>query len=239
MNTIPHAALPLALAAVLAGCGGPLVVTDNRPAPVEERVTPQRSTAPTRIADVGSRAPAVPVAAQASSARVLAAPDSAVGAPSRLAPPSALAQEPTRLPPPVAPTHTTAGGSGELVAGPVSVARAQSTQLAQASAVQRAPAPQPVRAAPSSAIAEPPASPAARALVSRGQAFAQRGEYEQAAATYERALEIAPADPWLWHRLASVRSAQGQKGLARALARRSNALGGGDPAVQEANASLL
>jgi tetratricopeptide (TPR) repeat protein len=88
-------------------------------------------------------------------------------------------------------------------------------------------------------VPEPPATQAARTLVSQGQQLQDSGNFEQAAASYERALEIAPADPWLWHRLASVRSAQGQKGLARALARRSNALGIGDTRIEQANAGFL
>lgn len=86
---------------------------------------------------------------------------------------------------------------------------------------------------------ELPSNPATRALVNQGAAHERAKRFEEAAASYERALEITPDDAWLWHRLASVREVQGLRRLAVELARRSNQLAPGDQAVQAANARFM
>ena len=87
--------------------------------------------------------------------------------------------------------------------------------------------------------AELPSNPAARALVRKGVKHQTAGRFNDAVASYERALEIDPDDAWVWHRLANVRAAQGQQRLALEMARRSNALGMKNPAVKRANEPYL
>ena len=50
------------------------------------------------------------------------------------------------------------------------------------------------------------------------------GDLDAAVVSLERALRISPGDAVLWHRLARVRSAQGQHGLVTQMAAKSNAL---------------
>jgi predicted Zn-dependent protease len=57
---------------------------------------------------------------------------------------------------------------------------------------------------------------------------ASAGEGEQAAATLERALDIEPRNPWLWHRLAVLRLQQGFWKEALHLATKSNTLAEGN-----------
>lgn len=70
-------------------------------------------------------------------------------------------------------------------------------------------------------VAEAPLSPALLALVDRAAEFSAAGDHDDAAAALERALRLSPAEPGLWHRLASVRLAQGDFRAAEAMAQRS------------------
>ncbi len=81
-------------------------------------------------------------------------------------------------------------------------------------------------------------NPAVKHLVYRAERQARSGDYGLSAASLERALEIAPGDAWLWHRLARVRLAEGDLDQARLLARKSAALAGGNPRLLAENRKL-
>jgi predicted Zn-dependent protease len=72
-------------------------------------------------------------------------------------------------------------------------------------------------------------------LLEQADAAAAAGDLERSAARLERAVQVAPKHPWLWHRLALVRLFQGRHGEAASLAARSSALAPGHPALQAAN----
>lgn len=78
-------------------------------------------------------------------------------------------------------------------------------------------------------------NPAVVALLNRANQDAGAGSHDTAAASLERAIRIEPGNPWLWHRLATTRLAQGRPGEAAALAAKSTALAVGDPALQAEN----
>lgn len=229
----------------LQGCANPLTLQSNQAAPVEERSTPQLAgrqnarSIPSANPTNASRTETVAVGRARPTndvpATVYARPvgSSSAETSEQLAPPRSGATASTA---PRA-THATQGQS--LQARPVAseprsvkpmVKGPREPVVAQGPGAQTA-VPQ--------IVPEPPAFPAARKLVAQGDQLRRAGQLEQAAAAYERALEIAPADAWVWHRLAVVRSVQGQSGLARALARRSNALATGDEKVLQANTPYL
>ncbi len=76
----------------------------------------------------------------------------------------------------------------------------------------------------STRYATPTASAPVLALLDEARDKAQQGDAEQAAVTLERAIQIEPQNPWLWHRLAVLRLQQGHWDAAIELAKRSNAL---------------
>ncbi len=82
-------------------------------------------------------------------------------------------------------------------------------------------------------------NPAVKHLVYQAERQARSGNYGLSAASLERALEIAPGDAWIWHRLARVRLAEGALKQARMLARKSTALAGSNPRLLAANRKLL
>jgi Tfp pilus assembly protein PilF len=61
------------------------------------------------------------------------------------------------------------------------------------------------------------------ALVDRAQSDFRAGEIARSAAALERALNIEPRNPMLWHELARLRLAEGRYDQAEALAAKSNA----------------
>ena len=222
------------------GCTNPLTLKSNQAAPVEERSTPQlagrqnvRPTVSTTstASMVANRAEPVAVAkprpTKDAPATVYARPSGGTGneTSEQLAPPKADNS---------ASIASRSSQAESLQAGPVVSDQRRAEPVAARTrepVVAVAPAPQ--------IVPDPPAFPAARRLVAQGDQLKRDGQLEEAAAAYERALEIAPADAWVWHRLAVVRSVQGQSGLARALARRSNALAAGDDKVLKANTPYL
>lgn len=76
-------------------------------------------------------------------------------------------------------------------------------------------------------------------LLASAQREQSSGNLSQAAATLERALRIEPRNARLWHALAKVRLAQGQPGLAEALARKSSTLAGTDTQLRQQNNTLI
>jgi tetratricopeptide (TPR) repeat protein len=99
-----------------------------------------------------------------------------------------------------------------------------------------APAPAP-EAAP--APAAPPSSAGVGYLVAAAERQVGSGQYEQAAASLERALRLEPKNARLWHRLARVRFDQGQWSQSVQFAQKSNQLSGTDRALRTANFQLL
>ena len=91
--------------------------------------------------------------------------------------------------------------------------------LAACAPLRPEPPAEPEPAAPE--IVEAPLSPALLALVDRAAEFTAAGDHDDAAAALERALRLAPEQPELWYRLATVRLAQGDWSAAEAMALRS------------------
>lgn len=81
--------------------------------------------------------------------------------------------------------------------------------------------------------------PAVLALLSRAETHAETGELDRAAASIERALDVEPRNPFLYHRLATIRLSQDQPGQAEALASKSNSLAGDNPYLQARNWELI
>lgn len=84
-----------------------------------------------------------------------------------------------------------------------------------------------------------PVAPAVVALLAESDRRLGSGQPESAAATIERALRIAPADPLLWYRLARIRYSQGRWSDAEALARKSISLAAGKDELLSANWILI
>ncbi len=226
----------------LQGCANPLTLQSNQAAPVEERSTPQLAgrqnarSIPSANPTNASRTETVAVGrarpTNDAPATVYARPvgSSSVETSEQLAPPRSRA---------------TASTAPRATQGQSLQARPVASEPLSVKPMVKGPREPVVAQGPGAQtsvpqiVPEPPAFPAARKLVAQGDQLRRAGQLEEAAAAYERALEIAPADAWVWHRLAVVRSVQGQSGLARALARRSNALAAGDEKVLQANTPYL
>ena len=93
--------------------------------------------------------------------------------------------------------------------------------------------------APAQTLSPPQANPAVLALLNNAAAQEQAGQYEQAAATLERALRLEPRNAMLWHRLARLRLSQGEWQTAADLAAKSNSLAGGDSDLQARNWQVI
>jgi predicted Zn-dependent protease len=100
------------------------------------------------------------------------------------------------------------------------------------------PEPLPEEAPPPRTVEEV-SGPAVLALLSHAQTQADSGELDRAAASVERALDVEPRNPFLYHRLAILRLNQDQPGQAEALARKSNSLAGDNPYLQTRNWELI
>lgn len=85
-----------------------------------------------------------------------------------------------------------------------------------------------------------PAMPAAVvALLAEVETAQQAGQWEEAAATLERALRVQPTNAWLWQRFAELRLQQDQPQLALDLALKSKLLAGGERALLQKNWTLI
>ena len=76
-------------------------------------------------------------------------------------------------------------------------------------------------------------------LRQQGRSQMAAGQYNEAAATLERALRIEPRDPWLWLELAEVHRASGELEQAATHARKAASLAGGDELAERAAASMI
>lgn len=84
-----------------------------------------------------------------------------------------------------------------------------------------------------------PQSPAVVALLDNAGRQEKSGKLEAAAAVLERALRVDPRNPFVWHRLARVRLAQGQWQSAANMATKSNSLAAGDADLQRLNWGVI
>jgi hypothetical protein len=90
-----------------------------------------------------------------------------------------------------------------------------------------APAPSteaPAAPPPALTARERPSNPATVALIDSAGRYAGSGEFERAAAAYERALRIDPRNAGLWHDLAVIRYQQRRYQQAESLASKANGL---------------
>ena len=76
---------------------------------------------------------------------------------------------------------------------------------------------------------------AVAALLESAREAEKARQYGRAGAALERALKVEPRNPWLWHRLATIRYRQGRHPEAEALARRSMSLARGDVKLESRN----
>ena len=98
---------------------------------------------------------------------------------------------------------------------------------------------------PKSAAPEPVVAPevahveAGQLLLASARKQLANGDTSRAAATLERALRMAPNDPYLWHELAQVRLAAGQWQQAIELANKSRLLAVGNQRLRNKNSELI
>lgn len=83
------------------------------------------------------------------------------------------------------------------------------------------------------------ANSAVTSLVSIADAKIRSGEYDQAAASLERALRHDPKNPQTWSKLAEVRLLQQDYGQAESTALKSNALAAGNQSLMSQNWRLI
>lgn len=98
--------------------------------------------------------------------------------------------------------------------------------------------PAPVRSEPAPTHDYQPDA-ATRTLLASAQESARAGELSRAAAQIERALQIHPRDPHLWHELARVRLLAKEYALAASLAEKSNALAGDNAELRHRNQTII
>ncbi|MGN8157304.1 tetratricopeptide repeat protein [Salinisphaera sp. SWV1] len=82
-------------------------------------------------------------------------------------------------------------------------------------------------------------SPAVMSLLGRADTLANAGHMDAAASTLERALDLAPRNPFIYQRMAAVRLAQGENGQAEQLAMKSNSVSNNNPFVEAGNWQLI
>lgn len=104
--------------------------------------------------------------------------------------------------------------------------------------VRSAPVPAPSRSEPEPAPSYRPDA-ATRTLLASAEESVRAGELSRAAAHIERALQIHPRDPYLWHELARVRLLAKEYALAASLAEKSNALAGGNADLRHRNQAII
>lgn len=83
------------------------------------------------------------------------------------------------------------------------------------------------------------ASSATRELLAQSRAARTAGNYPQATAVVERALRLAPNDPYLWLELGEIALAMGDTKQAATLARKAQSLASDDRAVTAQAERLL
>lgn len=76
-------------------------------------------------------------------------------------------------------------------------------------------------------------------LIAQSEHYEQGRNYESAAAMLERALQLAPNNAEIWHRLARIRLKQGQHELAAQFAHKSNSLLRNNFALEKENEKIF
>ena len=84
-----------------------------------------------------------------------------------------------------------------------------------------------------------PASAATQALLTQSRAHQAAGDYEQAAASIERALRIEPRQPLLWLELGNIRLKEGDFAQAEGMGRKALSLSAGDAALTARSEQLI
>jgi hypothetical protein len=127
---------------------------------------------------------------------------------------------------------------GEVKHRPVDPFPSTQVEIAPQAAIPPSPSPSVTRPA---AVADPinPARGATHQLLVSADADMAQGQYEAAAVSVERAIRIAPDDPWAWHKLAQLHFRSGDYMQAKATAQRSNALPGASTRLVAANWLLI
>jgi len=85
----------------------------------------------------------------------------------------------------------------------------------------------------------PPASAATQALLTQSRVHQAAGNYEQAAASIERALRIEPRQPLLWLELGNIRLKEGDFAQAEGMGRKALSLSAGDAALTARSEQLI
>jgi hypothetical protein len=85
----------------------------------------------------------------------------------------------------------------------------------------------------------PPASAATQTLMTQSRAHQAAGNYEQAAASIERALRIEPRQPLLWLELGNIRLKEGDFAQAEGMGRKALSLSAGDAALTAKSEQLI
>lgn len=80
---------------------------------------------------------------------------------------------------------------------------------------------------------------AVRSLLQQAEASRRAGQFDAAAASYERAVRIEPRNAFLWSALAANAIDIGNFDQAEALAQRANSLANGNPHVEIANWTVI
>ncbi len=79
----------------------------------------------------------------------------------------------------------------------------------------------------------------AQVLLNQAHAEAQAGALQRAIALVERAVRIEPRNAYVWHRLAQLQLAAGNRAKAKQFARRSNQFAGENRSLKRANHRLI
>ncbi len=85
----------------------------------------------------------------------------------------------------------------------------------------------------------PPAGAATQTLINQSRAHQAAGNYEQAAASIERALRIEPRQPLLWLELGNIRLKEGDYTQAEGMGRKALSLSAGDAALTARSEQLI
>lgn len=83
------------------------------------------------------------------------------------------------------------------------------------------------------------ASPAVMSLVNSADQAMKQHQTDRAGSLIERALNLAPRNPFLYQKLAAIRLTQKQPAQAVQLARKSNSLAGNNPFIKQTNWQLI
>ena len=218
----------------LPGAAAPAPATATEPAPVQapvatriDRSAPRPETAPARSGIPRPRprpAEAPPARREEGGAGTAVAPRAEAAA----APKETPKGKPMAAAPKKTPKGKPAAATRRAGAGPAAKRRTGAGTAAARGASLAAPGlpGEDTRREGNAAVA---------ALLESAREAEKARQYGRAGAALERALKVEPRNPWLWHRLATIRYRQGRHPEAEALARRSMSLARGDVKLESRN----